>query len=363
MGALGISAANDLAQQLLTFYVKEGPLAQTTQNKPLLRKLTENMDDFAGGKDNISGPVQGKFMSDTAGFYVGYTNDDSLGFTSAQDVVRYAYPWKEMAANLWITWTELKKDGITILDNKRQSEHKNAEAVRITTGVLKSRLANFGEALQRARNATLWADGSQDAAAVPGITSILTDDPTQGTTGGIARSSAVGSLYWWQHRALVGGLPVTANTGPKIQSSAASQNLSQTLRREYRQLIRYGGKPNVCLAGSAFLDALEIEVQAKGQLTLSGFTGKSATDLTMAPISLRGVGNFEYDPTLDSMGRSKFCYVYDSEHIKLRPMDSEWNKMLDPVRPYNYLVFLKTITDTVALICDQMNCHGVYEIA
>lgn len=356
---LGTAVANDLANQLLTFYVKKGPLAQTTQDKPLLRELVANMDDFPGGKDNVSDPVQGTFMEDTAGFYVGYTEDDGLAFTQGQDVLRAAYPWKEMAGNLVITWTELKKDGITMLDNGRQKEHKSAEAVRITTGVLKSRLANFGESMSRARQKMLWRDGTQDAKAVPGVLSILTDDPNTGTTGGLDRAT----YSWWRHRARVGGLAVTSNTGPKITASAADQTLTETLLTEMIQLRRYGGKPNLILCGSGFWEQLRHEVRAKGQLTLEGFTNRKATDIAMAPISIQGIGTFEYDPTLDDLGRSKFAYFIDTRHLKLRPMDSEWNKMLDPTRPYNALVFLKSITDTAALGADMLNCHGVYEVA
>ncbi len=359
MPALGLNVANDLSNQLLTFYVKKGPLSQTTQDKPLLRELTAKMDDFPGGKDNISDPVQGTFMEDTAGFYAGYTEDDQLAFTQGQDVLRAAYPWKEMSANFIITWTELKKDGITILDNQRQRDHKSADAVRITTGVLKSRLANYGESMSRARQKMLWRDGTQDAKAVPGVLSLLTDDPNAGVTGGLDRAT----YTWWRHRARVGALGVTANTGPKIVSSAADQTLTETLISEVIQLRRFGGNPDLALCGSDFWAALRKEVRAKGQLTLTGFTGKQATNIGMAAISLPGVGEFEYDPTLDDLGRSKFAYLIDTKHLKLRPMDSEWNKMLTPERPYNYLVFLKSITDTAALGVDQLNCHGVYEVA
>lgn len=359
MAALGVTAANDLANQLLAFYIKKGPLSQTTQDKPLLRDLMAAAETFPGGKDNISIPVQGKFMEDTNGFYAGYSNDDSLSFLHGEDVARAEYPLKEMAANFWITHTELKKDGITILDGQKQREHKSVEAVRITTGVLKSRLANFGESLARARQKMFWRDGTQDPKVIPGVTSILTDDPNNGTTGGIDRAANV----WWRHRALVGALAPGANTGPAITHSKVDQTLTKTLRAEVRQLVRYGGKPTMLKAGSDFIEALEEEVHEKGIYTQEGFKNEGKTDIGMAKISMRGVGTFEYDPSLDDLGRSKYCYFIDPRHLMVKTMEGEWNKMLTPERPYNYLVFLKTVTDTGALVCDQLNCHGVYAIA
>ncbi len=355
MAALGITVADDLASHLLDFYVKKGPLMQTSQDKPLLRELQKNAETFPGGKENISGPVQG----DVSENYLGYSEDDSLTFANEDGVLRYNYQWKELAKNLWCSHTELKKDGITILEGNKVSEHRNAEAVRITTGVLKAKLASFGEGLARERQKMLWKDGTQDAKAIPGVTSILTDDPNNGTTGGLNRAT----YTWWRHRARVGALAVAANTGPKITASKTDQTLTKTLRAEVRQLVRYGGKPSLLLCGSDFIANLEEEVHEKGIYTQEGFKNEGKTDIGMAKISMRGVGTFEYDPTLDDLGRSKFCYFIDPRHLVLRPMEGEWNKILNPTRPYNYLVFLKTVTDTGGLIADMLNCHGVYEVA
>lgn len=362
MPAIGSSVASDLAAQLLTFYVKKGPLSQTTQDKPLLRILTAKAETFPGGKDNISVPVQFKFMDTTSGFYAGYSEDDALGVTQDDSKVRAAYPWKELAATLLMTWTELKKDGITVLDSNKTREHKNAEAVRITTSVFKNRLATFGESLARARQKMLWKDGTQDAKAIPGLTSILTDTPATGTCGGLDRSDTTNYFGLWQHRARVGGLAVSNNTGPRVQASKTDQTLTKTLRAEMRQLRRFGGAPDTWLAGSKFIEALEEEVFEKGTYTQVGFANADATKIDMGKISLRGVGTCEYDPTLDDLSRSKFSYIFDSSHIKLRPMENEWNKILNPERPYDQAIFLQTVTDTGGMVCDQLNCNGVYEI-
>src|SRR6266536_4110716 len=74
--ALGLSVASDIASAALTFYVRGAALEQTMQDRPLLRILNAAKETFPGGKDNISLPVQGAFMSDTAGFFAGYSEDD-----------------------------------------------------------------------------------------------------------------------------------------------------------------------------------------------------------------------------------------------------------------------------------------------
>lgn len=350
-GVLGMVVAADLTNQLLKFYVKTGALAQTTQDKPLLRLLTEKQKTFPGGLSVISLPVQGAFMSDVQGFFQGYSEDDALVFTQAQNVLRAEYNWYEHHSGLEITGTELKKDGIVLTDSNETKENSDAETVRITTGVLKNRIEDFGESWARTKNSTLWNDGSQDPKAVPGIRSILTDTPALGSTGGLSRAT----YPWWRHRALV-----NAN---KITADASNQTLTKTLRSEKRQLTRYGGKPDLLLAGSGFIDALELEVSEKGIYTQEGFTNEGKTDIGMAKIRMRGVGTFEYDPTMDDIGMSKRCFVIDSRHLQLRPMAGAENLVLDPERPYNVLVYLQSMTTTLSLVANQLNCHGVYEVA
>jgi hypothetical protein len=359
MATLGLSVANDIANAVLTFYVRQGALSQTTQDKPLLRTLRAAQETFPGGKDGISTPVQGAYMSDAVTNLQGYSGDESLSFGQAQDIQRSYYPWKEVHSGWNISWTELKQDGITITDNNAMSEHKNANVVRIVDSILKNRIANWMESWARSTNSMFWNNGAQDAKAVPGIMSILTDTPAQGVTGGIDRATYV----WWRHRALIGDTKITA--------SGQNQTLTTTLRKELRQLTRYGGKPDVALCGSKFIDALELEVGEKGLYTQQGDWARQKTDIGMdkiqmgTPYGIDRSGNltFEYDPTLDDLGFSKRCYIIDSSKLKLRPMEGEDNKLLTPERPYNYMVFFKSMTWTGALECIQLNANGVYEVA
>lgn len=346
--ALGTTVAADIANAALTMYIRGKAFLQTVQNKPLIKILEAKKKTFPGGKDNISVPVQGAFMNDTAGFFTGYSEDDQLSFAQASSLLRAAYPWKEHHAGLIITESELKKDGVTVNDQMKTSDHSQAELTRLTS-LLENRLNDFGESWSRAKNTLYWKDGSQDAKAMPGLLSILTDDPTAGTTGGLNRAT----YTWWRHRVALG-----------IAVSEANQTLTKKLRSEVRLLKRYGGAPNTLLAGSKFLEALESEIQAKGIYTQEGFIKNASTnDIGMNDISMRGVGTFQYDPTLDDMNMEKRCYIFDDSKIQLRPMDGEDNKLRSPVRPYNYFVFLRSMTWTGGLTCQQLNCNGVYSVA
>lgn len=349
MAALGLTVAGDIASAALIWYVRGKALSQTTQKKPLLKWLRDNKKTFASGNLQISEPVQFAYMSDTPGFVQGFAEDDSINFNQAANLLRAVYNWKETITSLIITWTELLKDGISIVDDTKggkTSEHSDVAMTRLT-GILENRMGDFGESDSRGYNSMYWADGSQDAKQVPGVLSFLTDNPAVGTTGGLNRATYVG----WRHR-------VNLTLSP----SPTSSTLIQFFNSELVQLNRFGGAPNKALCGSAFLDALRMELFAKGYFTMNGFQGEKATELGMGGVHISGMGKFEYDPTLDSMGLGKRCYVVDSSKFKLWVMEGEDQKILTPERPYQYLVYLYNKKCTGGIVCTQLNGNGVYSI-
>lgn len=347
---LGIPVATDVASAVLQHYERGKTLAQTVQDRPLLRVLGENQKDFPAGLQYVVEQVQGMFMSDTPGFLQGFTADQALSFSQAQNILQAQYPWKEVAANLWINETELKKAGISITDHQEEHEHPGRE-IDVLTDLLENRIEDFEESWDRTINLMYWQDGTQDSLKVPGLMSLLYDNANQGTTGGLAR----GTYWWWQNRALVGS--------NKLVASPSDQTMSRRLRSELRQLRRYQGKPTTALCGSQFLDALELEVSEKGIYTMEGFTKEGKNDMGMARIRMLGLGVFEYDPTMDDLGWGKRCVVLDTRRIRKRPMAQEDAKIRTPERPYQYLVFMHTKTHTAALEATQLNSHGVYEVA
>lgn len=345
MGAIVSGVAGDLASGLLQFYVRESMLSQTTQNKPLLKAMTSKAETFPGGLGQVSVPVQIAFMFDTAGFYSGYSEDDALTFAQATNMLRAAYSWKEHHSGLAITWSELKKDGISITQGNSQKNHSKQDLIRLT-GVMKNRMDDFGESVSRAQEHLFWMDGTQDSKAMPGVSSLIYEDPTTGSVGGL---SAVTYISWRNIYSL------------NIATSGENQTLIREISSKLIQIRRYGGNPDLILCGSSFRDALEVELRAKGLYTQSGFGGKM--NIGMGDIVVEGVGIFRYEPWLDDHGQAKYCYVFDTSKLKLRPMEGELNKIVEPERPYNYMVFFRSLTTTSAMVCTQRNAQAIFSVA
>lgn len=347
---------NNVLNAALPYYVKGKAFAQSIQEKPLLNAMIASQSEFSGGNGKISIPVQ--FDYDTSSF-AGYSHNDTVGYTNPANLKRVEWVWKEVHAGITVTHTELKIDGITVVDSeigKRTSEHSGRD-IHVLTGLLQNKLEDMGEAWSRSMNNMLWRDGTQDAKLVPGIQALIADNPAVGVLAGIDRAL----VPFWRNRSLVNNT-ASGGTDQRIVPSTSLQTLTKTLRTEVRQLKRYGGKPNLVLCGARFLEALEAEIHEKGQYTDSGFMNAGATEIGMADIRMRGVGQFVYDPTLDDLGLSRRAYFIDTKNVMLKVMAGEDRKIHNPARPHDQYALYRAMTWTGALAAKQLNGCGVYEV-
>jgi hypothetical protein len=345
----------NISAAALDFYVKGKTFAQSIQEKPLLSAMIAKQETFPGGKEHISIPVQ--FDYDTSSFQ-GYTHNDPVGYTNPANIKRAEYDWKELHAGISVTLTELKKDGLSVVDSlhgRSTSQHSQAELTRLT-GLLENKLDDMAESWSRSFDKMLHQDGTQDAKEVAGIQSLISYNlstglaPDSGVVGGIDRAT----VPLWRNRAAVGAAAITP--------SGSLQTLTKFLRAELRQLRRYGGGNHLVICGSEVLEALDTEITEKGIYTQEGFA-KSDTDIGLAGISMRGVGRFMYDPTLDDLGLEKRAYFIDTKNVKLKVMDGEDRKTHAPARPATQYVMYRAMTWTGGLVARQLNGCGVYEIA
>jgi len=337
------------ANALLDYHIRGPALSQTIQDKPILKAMKSKQKTFPGGKEFITMPVKGDYTTTIQGF----SHDDTVTYQNPANLKRVQYSWYEIHAGISCTMSELKKDGISVVDSLNSAdtvEHSEREMV-VLTGLLQDKIEDMTEGWARGFNEMLWRDGTQDAKKVPGITSIIVDDPTTAVVGGLSGATHT----WWRNRALVGSNKITSN----VTNGGA---LIQKIQQEYRQLRRFGGNPDIWVAGSSFIDALETEMRANGNYSDAGFANRGKTDFGMADVYFKGK-QIVYDPTLDDLGYQKRMYVIDTRHIFLDVMDGEDNKQHTPARPAEKYVMYRAMTWTGGLVCDQRNCHGVYEIA
>lgn len=338
----------NIANAAIDYHLREQPTSQTIQSRPLLQALMKKKKTFPGGAGNITIPVKGDYSTS----FMGYNHDDQVSFRNPANTKRASFPWREVHDGIQITFTELKRNGISVVDSQDGHNTSNASDRELIGlhNLLEDKLEEMQESWERQLNLMFWKDGTQDPKVVPGLTAIISEAPTTGTVGGIDRSLNT----WWRNRT---NLAIASNSG-----TWANQPLVRALQQEFRQLRRYGGNPNLFLAGSDFMDAFEMELRNKGSYTLEGWAGKGSIDASVADLNFKGV-NIVYDPTLDDLGKNKYGYVLDQSKIYPMVMDGEDQKAHTPARPADRFVLYRSITWTGGLVAKQLNCHGIYSIA
>lgn len=339
---------DNIASAALDFHLKRGDVKDNAiQNKPLLAAMKKAQKTFPGGKGNITRRVKGVHTTSIMGF----THDDTVTYQNPANIKTATVPWKEIHAGIALTMTELKIDGISVVDSlngKNTSEHSDREMTALAN-LLDDKLGDMSEGWDIGFDKMLHQDGTQDAKQVPGIQSFILDDPTTAT---IVQGIDQAANTWWRNRA---SLAIDTSTPSNL-------NLTNKLQTETRQLRRYGGNPTLFLAGSDFIAALEAELRSKGNFTLEGWNSSKNTDIGMADVTFKG-NKFVYDPTLDLLSRSKYAYLLDPKTIFPMVMDGEDMKQHSPARPESQYVMYRAVTWTGGLICEQRNANGVYSIA
>lgn len=344
---------NNINNSTLQNYLEKGTVfKQNIANKPMLKAFDDARGSFGGGNTYVSLAVK---SGQGGGSLTGYTHDDQVSYYNPATTKRAQYAWKEHHIGMTLTHTELKMDGIDITDDNSTSSMDGREAQALAN-LLDEKNDDLGEDYAKSLDELIHGDGTSDAKALAGIRAFILDAPTSGTTGGIGRAAN----SWWQNRALT-----TANGTTQITSASANGGaLLTALQKEMRLLSKYaqGGVRHKIFAGHDFISALEFELRANGNYTQDGFMRESAVDGGMAKVKFQGQ-DIIWDPTLDALSRSKFCYVIDMRRIRLMYMNGQRMKKHNPSRPYDRYVMYNGITTTAVMVAQQLNTSGVYEIA
>ena len=345
----------NIANAALDYYLSQGDVfRQSLQKRPFWDKLSAAKKTFPGGKGSISVAVSGAFGDGSGNDVVkGYTHNDTVNFYTPANIKRANFPWREHHIGLTLTHTELKIDGISVDDENNTTQHSQRD-MTVLVGLLEDKLFDLGEQYARGMNLLSYGDGTADPKAMAGIKLLVADNPTVGIVGGLDRSQA--AYTWWRNVAVTaayGGGPITS-------SPTNGGALLQQLQKSRRQLVRYGGTPDLFVCGSDFLGAMETEMRANGLYSQTGFKGSQ--DAAMGDMLFAGQ-TVNYDPTMDDLGYNKRAYWIDSSNIFIDAMQGEWMHQFTPDRPPNQFVMYRSITTTCQMVAKQCNSSLVIDIA
>lgn len=354
----------DIGNSTLETYIDKGKVwKQNLQNKPMLKDFNTKAGQFPGGKEVVSFAV--KAGNSGTVLLQGYTGDDQVSYYDPAGIRRARFPWREHHIGIVLTHTELKEDGIDVNEangaDQTTSEMSGREAQALANR-FDEVMDTLGEDYSYSLDRLLHSDGSTDTKALAGISSIILDSPSVGSTGGISRVANT----WWKNRAATAANAGAGGQGAITSSSTGGGALITFLEKEERQLNRFsnGSADRRLYAGSDFIAAYQAEIRANGTYTMQGYSQNGVVDGKMSS-PMWGGNPLIYDPTLDDLGLSKRMYAIDMSKggVRLLYMDGNRLKKHRPARPYDRYVLYQGITMTGVLIAKRLNSSGVYDIA
>src|SRR4029077_20212920 len=107
----------------LDYWLNKGSaFQQAIQEKPLLAMMGSKAKSFPGGKGDIVISVKGDYGNTgnigTNDKLVGYQLDDSVAYYPPARLKQARFPWKEHHIGITLTHSELKADGITVVEDR-----------------------------------------------------------------------------------------------------------------------------------------------------------------------------------------------------------------------------------------------------
>src|SRR4029077_11676574 len=187
----------------LDYWLNKGSaFQQAIQEKPLLAMMEGKAKSFPGGRGDIVVSVKGDYGNTAApgtnDKFVGYELSDTVNYYTPANLAQARWPWKEHHIGITLTHSELKTDGISVVDTNGEdtSEHSGRDDT-VLVGLLEDALQDLSERYAVSLNELLWTNGTADPKALAGMAAIITDAPATGTVAGIDRALKP----WWRNRA------------------------------------------------------------------------------------------------------------------------------------------------------------------
>lgn len=347
---------------LKNFIDKGTVFKQNVQNKPMLDAFNRTAGRFSGG-NNLTVSLAVK-SGQGGGSLQGYTHDDQVQYYNPASIKRVNYLGKEHHIGIVVTHTELKNDGIEVAEDGADQDTVRVEGreEHALANILDEKLDDLGEDYAKSLDELIHDDGSSDPKELAGIQSLILDDPTTGSTGGLSRVAH----SWWRNRAATTAFAGSGGQGPITSSPTNGGALIEFLDKEIRQLKRYtrGQVSWKWFAGSDFIDAYKLELRANGYYSDSMSMDTGVPDGSMKDPK-HGGNMIIYDPTLDDKLLSKRCYVIAMGRRGIQLLYFNGKRMLrhSPARPYDRYTLYNGITTTAVMAARQLNTSAVYDIA
>lgn len=338
----------DAGKAGLDFYLANKPVDQIAMERPLLKALQGKKKEAPGAKQYITEQLRKTYGSN----FQWFNGSAVVTYNRRQTLEQASYVWRSCHDGLALNEDQLAQNGITINDDGKTNTASDAEKIQLTN-LYEEQAESLRLGFQEQFSRALHLDGTQATDAITGLDALVSLAPTSGTVGGIDRSTAA-NAYWRNNVAT--GLTTTTSTGTILNNMEVG----------YRQCMRNGGRPDLIIAGSSFIDGYRnFVLNTFGRMDFGPANRKKVEGGTEV-LTFQGI-DVQWSPEfqdLDSVYApstlwEKRCYMLNLNTIKLRPLSGHDMKTRKPPRAYDRYEYYLGLTWKGALTMNRSNANWV----
>lgn len=331
----------------LDFYLAEKPVDQIKLERPLLKALQAKKKKAPGAKQYIVEQLRKNYGSN----FQWYNGSAVVTYNRRVTNEQASYAWRSCHDGLALDEDRLAQNGITITDTSGPSSATDAEKIQLTN-LFEEQSEVLKLGFQEQFSYQLHLDGTQSTDAIAGLDSLISSAPTSGVVGGIDRAVAA-NAYWRNNVAT--GLTTTTTTGTILNQ----------MEINWRQCMRNGGRPDLIIAGSTFVDGYRnFLTNTYGRMDYGpgGFKTVAAGTQVM---TFQGV-DVQWSPEFQELDSryapailwEKRCYFLNTDFLTLRPLQGHDMITRKPPRAYDRYEYYWGLTWKGALTMSRANAHA-----
>jgi hypothetical protein len=332
----------------IDFYLSNNPVDQIAMDRPLLKALQGKKKTAPGAKQYIVEQLRKTYGSN----FQWFNGSSIVTYNRRQTIEQANYAWRSCHDGFALDEDRLAQNGIIITDDRSTSKASDAEKVMLTN-LIEEQSEALRLGFQEQFSWALHLDGTQSTDAISGLDALVSLTPTTGTVGGIDRSAAA-NAYWRNNVAT--GLTTTTSTGTILNQMEIA----------YRACVRNGGRPDLMIGGSTYIDGYRnFVLNTFGRMDFGPSNQKKIEGGTES-MTFHGV-ELQWSPEfaeLDSRYApstlwEKRLYMLNTGTIRLRPLEGHDMISRKPPRAYDRYEYYWAMTWRGAFTMNRSNANAV----
>lgn len=337
----------------LDFYLANSPVDQITMERPLLKALKAKQKEAPGAKQYVTEQLRKTYGSN----FQWFNGSQVVTYNRRQTIEQANYQWRSCHDGFALDEDRLAQNGIIVIDDASKATNaSDAEKIQLTS-LIEEQSEALKLGFQEQFSYQAHVDGTQSVDAIGGLDALISLTPTSGTVGGIDRSVAA-NAYWRNNVST--GLTTTTTTGTILNQMEVN----------WRQCMRNGGRPDLILAGSTYIDGYRNFVLTTYGRMDFGPANEKVVEGGTKLLTFHGV-DVQWSPEFQELDSrfapatlwEKRCYFINTNTLRLRPLQGHDTVTRKPPRAYDRYEYYWAITWRGAMTLNRSNANAVLALA